>query len=267
MEYRRKKDALPAQTAEVLNVVEALFEKTVLGVYLYGSAVLGGLHPDSDVDILILTDGEMSDCVRKEFTDQLLKISGLVGDRTKRPLEVTVFNQKEIAPWRFPPKYEYMYGEWLRDEIQAGKLPCPRHDPDAAILLWQARMHSVPLKGEKAHFYIPDICIQDIGEAIRLSLPGLLSNLKEDTRNVLLTLSRMWFTLEEKAVCPKDAAADWAGSRLPCGLAQLMKTAGNAYLGIADDCKMGMESQVTELAEYLAVKIENCLKEAGFDFV
>ena len=32
MEYRRKKDALPAQTAEVLDVVEALFEKAVLGV-------------------------------------------------------------------------------------------------------------------------------------------------------------------------------------------------------------------------------------------
>ena len=34
-----------------------------------------------------------------------------------RPLEVTVINQKDVVPWKFPPKHEFMYGEWLREQF------------------------------------------------------------------------------------------------------------------------------------------------------
>ncbi len=37
-----------------------------------------------------------------------------------RPLEVTVINQKDIVPWHFP-KYEFMYGEWLREQFEKEK--------------------------------------------------------------------------------------------------------------------------------------------------
>lgn len=49
--------------------------------------------------------------------------SGAVGNPEKRPIEITVVNQNDILPWRFPPKCEYMYGEWLRDEMEAGAFP------------------------------------------------------------------------------------------------------------------------------------------------
>ncbi len=35
-----------------------------------------------------------------------------------RSLEVTVVNRNNVVPWRYPPRYEFMYGEWLREEFE-----------------------------------------------------------------------------------------------------------------------------------------------------
>ena len=43
---------IPAQAGQVLETVKPLFGGSLLGFYLYGSATCGGLHPDSDVDLL-----------------------------------------------------------------------------------------------------------------------------------------------------------------------------------------------------------------------
>ena len=76
---------------------------------------MNGLRPDSDIDILIITKQELSNSIRADLTKQLLKISGSVGCIEKRPLEVTIINQSDIVPLQFPPKCQYMYGEWLRE--------------------------------------------------------------------------------------------------------------------------------------------------------
>ena len=42
-----------------------------------------------------------------------------------------------------------------------------------------------------------------------------MADLEGDVRNVLLTLARVWFTLETGTIASKDVAADWAITRLP----------------------------------------------------
>ena len=76
-----------------------------------------------------------------------MKISGSVGCIEKRPLEVTIINQSDIVPLQFPPKCQYMYGEWLRGEMEAGEYPQACNDPDIMILLWQARKNSITFEG------------------------------------------------------------------------------------------------------------------------
>lgn len=61
-------------------------------------------------------------------------------------------------------------------------------------------------------------------------IDGLLADLGPDTRNVLLTLARIWFTVETGSVTSKDAAATWAGERLPPQLAPALAHARWLYL-------------------------------------
>ena len=102
-----------------------------------------------------------------------------------------------------------------RGEMEAGEYPQACNDPDIMILLWQARKNSITLKGAESKELIPAIPFHEIKKAIRFSLPGLISSFKGDERNVLLTLSRMWFTLVTEEITTKDVAAKWVILKLP----------------------------------------------------
>lgn len=248
------------QIIQTIQIAKNLLSENILGIYLYGSAVLGGLHPNSDIDLLIVTDQSLSQNARKQLTSGLLTVSGRVGNTDKRPLEVTVVNQKDIVPWQFPPKYDYLYGEWLRDKLEVGMLPEACYDFDFTILLWQARQHSEVLYGKPAEALIPPISKEDVRKAIAYSLPGLLKYLKGDERNVLLTLARMWFTLATEKICPKDEAARWAMERMPEPLSETLKKAEKGYLGEYDDRWDNLEQELSELAAFMKEQIMN---EAG----
>ncbi len=114
--------------------------------------------------------------------------------------------------------------------------------------LWQARKYSNVLKGVEAKKLIPCISIEDIRKAIQYSLPGLIASLKGDERNVLLTLSRMWFTLETGEICTKDIAAEWVYSKLPKDMSPLLEIAKEAYLGNLQDDWGASENKTILLA-------------------
>lgn len=248
------------QVAQVISVAEKLFHNQILGIYLYGSATMGGLHPDSDIDILIITTQEMRDFTREILTKQLLNISGSAGCHTKRPLEVTVINQNDIVPWHFPPKCEYMYGEWLREEMEEGKIPQSCHDPDIAILLWQVRKSSVALKGAESKKMIPLVPFHEIKRAIQSSLPCLIDSFEGDERNVLLTLARMWYSLETGEITSKDAAAEWVLTKLPEEFFPLLQTAKEAYLGNLSDEWENTGNKAIAFVEFMKQQIEELLR-------
>ena len=59
----------------------------------------------------------------------------------------------------------------------------------------------------------------------------LLADLDDDTRNVVLTLARIWTTLGTGEFRSKDAAADWALERLPEEHRAVLARARAIYLG------------------------------------
>lgn len=256
MEYQMDKKALRGQVTQVISIAESLFHNQILGIYLYGSATMGGLRPDSDIDILIIITQDMSSHIRDNLTKQLLTVSGSVGCVEKRPLEVTVISHNNIVPWNFPPKCEYMYGEWLREEMEAGKSPQPCYDPDIAILLWQARKTSVTLRGIKSTKLLPSISFHEIKQAIQSSLSALISSFEGDERNVLLTLSRMWYTLETEEIASKDIAAEWVLPQLPETLSAPLKIAKEAYLGNLSDEWKNTNKNTLALIEFIKCRIE-----------
>ena len=105
----------------------------VRGVYLYGSAVSGGLRPDSDVDILLLTERSLSGSERASLTELLMRVSAWKGHAETvpdaaegRPLELTSIVVDDRGQWPDPPAHDFQFGEWLRAEILTGREWSPR---------------------------------------------------------------------------------------------------------------------------------------------
>jgi predicted nucleotidyltransferase len=212
----RQGDPLDAQTAAVVEVLRDRLADGLLAVYRFGSAETSGLRPDSDVDLIAVTNRHLNADEVRAVVAGILPISGRESRPASwRPIELTVVARAEIDPWRMPPRQELQYGEWWRPELVAGERPWPVESADLAVMLAMARLHGRSLVGPPPSDVLPEVPAGDLRRAMRDSLRDLLADLDDDTRNVLLTLARMWTTAATGAFVSKDEAADWVIERLP----------------------------------------------------
>lgn len=128
---------------------------------------------------------------------------------------------------------------------------------DNAVLLSQNRIRILHPTEERfvIEEIIPPIPFSEIRRAIRETLPNLLASSKGDERNVLLTFSRMWYTVATRELTSKDVAALWAESRVPEPFATLLAKARNAYLGNVVDDLTNVEPEVSQLCGILQDQI------------
>jgi predicted nucleotidyltransferase len=245
-----------AQADALLGVLErALPARVVLAVYLYGSAVAGGLRPDSDLDLLAITRRRLHDNEKRGLVGGIVPISQRgVRPPGWRPLELTVAVLDEVRPWRYPPRIDFQYGEWLREDlVRATPAPLPAADPDLAIQLTMVRSTGRALRGPAPTDLLDAVPHDDLVRATTDELPTLLADLESDTRNVLLTLARMWTSAASGAVLSKDAAATWALARLPAALRPVLAKARVGYLAGLEDA--WDQPSVRSVADHMAGEI------------
>lgn len=251
---------LPAEVPRVLAVLDRTLGDNLVAAYLFGSCVAGGLRPQSDLDLLVAVDRPVVGAARLALVGALLRMSGrhaVFGP--SRPLEVSVVVVHEVRPWRFPPRCDLIFGEWLRDDLEAGRIAPSAPSPDLAILLSTLLEHHRLLAGRPAAQVFDPVPAGDLRRAIADCLPSLLGNLRGDERNVILTLARMWVTLATGTIVPKDAAAAWVLARLPAALAPVLELARAAYLGERDDDWSVRGTEVDAFASHAAGAVASLL--------
>ena len=198
-------------------IERSLPPNAIVAIYLYGSAVAGGLRPDSDLDFALVTARRLTVPEKERLFGAIRPLSRRSlrpGDW--RPLEVTVLALPDVRPWRYPPHIDAQYGEWLTDvelsdQVERG----PVASPDAAVLITMLRQASHAYLGPPSEDVLTPVPFDDLVRATLDAIPILLTDIEDDTRNVLLTLARMWATIATREIRSKDDAAEWAGERLP----------------------------------------------------
>jgi streptomycin 3"-adenylyltransferase len=231
-------DHLAAQANAAVAVLgRTLPADLVLGVYLYGSAVTEGLRTDSDLDLFGVLARPLTEDEKRTLVEGLVPISWRrERPAAWRPLELTLVVRDDVNPWRYPPRFDFQYGEWLREKLVAGNLaPWPHANPDLAIQVTMVRSTGRALVGPPPAELLAPVPREDVVHAILDELPSLLEDLGSDTRNVLLTLARMWTTIASGEVRSKDAAARWALARLPASHRPPLAQARAAYVGSVED--------------------------------
>ena len=240
-----------------MEAVEGVLGDQLVAVYLYGSAVVGGLRPASDLDLFAVVSRPTSYAERRDLASTLIPISRReVRPPAWRPLELTVVATPDLVPWRFPPRTDFQYGEWLRDEFERGEVDPDKPDnPDLALVIEMVRRNGRRLVGPPADELLPPVPEDDLRAALVGVVPDLMADLDPDTANVLLTLARVWHTLESGEFTSKDAAADWAITRLGSTGSRPLVKARDTYLGAATDGSWDVHA-VHELADRLVAEIQ-----------
>jgi predicted nucleotidyltransferase len=241
------------QLDRVVELVGDVLGPDLVGAYLVGSAVLGGLKPESDLDVLAVTRRRTTRDQRRRLVERLLASSGQGG---RRRIELTVVVESEVNPWRYPPRMDFQYGDWLRAQFEAGDPePWPTTNPDLASLITMALLANRPLLGPPPADVFDPVPHDDLIRAITGELGALLDDLDSDTRNVILTLARIWSTVETGAVRSKDAAADWALARLPEEQRAVLARARAIYVGEEEERWDDLRPRIRLHAEHVVARI------------
>jgi streptomycin 3"-adenylyltransferase len=246
------------QLDRVVAIVRDVLGADIVGAYLFGSAALGGLRPRSDLDVLVVSSRRTTRAEKLRLVERLLAISGRRTARGRwRRIELTIVVESEIKPWRYPPTIDFLYGDWLRAELERGEVePSPtRIKPDVAPLITMALLADEPLIGPPPADVFDPVPQDDLVRAIVGDIGSLLDELDSDTANVVLTLARIWSTVADGAIRPKDVAADWALSRLPEEHRAVLARARAIYLGEEEERWDDLEREVRPHADYVVGQI------------
>jgi streptomycin 3"-adenylyltransferase len=104
---------------------------------------------------------------------------------------------------------------------------------------------------------------EDLVRAMLDSLDPLRGDLEGDTRNVVLTLARIWTSLGTGAIMPKHVAAEWVIRWLPEAERPVLERARAAYLAGEPGTWGDLEDRVTAFAEYAVARIHRLGSSRG----
>jgi predicted nucleotidyltransferase len=239
------------QLDAVVSLVRKAFGRDLVAAYLFGSATTGGLRPRSDLDVFAVAARSATDAQRRRL------VEGLLASRGPRALELTIVVESEIRPWRYPPRRDFQYGEWLRPELEGGgEPPRPTADPDLAPLIRMTLLGGVPLIGPPPADTFDPVPEDDFLRAMAACVDDVLRGLDEETTNMVLTLARAWSSIETGQIRTKDDAAAWALDRLPEEHRTVLLHARAVYLGEAEERWDELRPRVRPHANHVAARIE-----------
>lgn len=249
--------AIEEQVQHCLQCLDELLGAELLGVYLYGSSIVGGLQRYSDVDLFAVSGRPLTLKEKAILEGRLLSISGLYRSTERRPIELTIVVKSEVNPWRYPPSFDFQYGEWLRDEFEAGRVePWPEGaKPDLALMITQIHLASRTLRGGEPDRLLPHVPYKDFITALAEELDGLRKEVSSDTRNVLLTLARIWRTAATDSISSKQKAAEWAGQELPENYKTIMLRALTAARGEQEEVWSDVSDSIPACADFMIDEI------------
>ena len=244
------------QLDQAVALIREVLGDELVGLYLFGSAVLGGLTPTSDLDLLAVVRRPTTPDERRRLAERLLALS-----KRPRHLELTLVVQSDVRPWRYPPRMDFQYGDWLRDEFERGEIPPRVPNPDLAALITMTVLYGRSLAGPPPREVFAPVPHGDLVRAGVDEIDGILAGLEGDTRNMFLTLARIWSTAETGEIRPKDAAADWAIGRLPEAHRPVLERARDGYR--SGDYGTWDDLDVRACADYLVGKVRRSRRRRG----
>ena len=201
---------------ELLSGARALLGPRFIGLYLDGSLAIGDFEPDkSDVDFVVVTDGELS----PEMFVALKTMHGRIAtgpSKWAKELEGSYIPRRALRHDLRPDAHPY---------IDRGSALAMVHQESGYWVIHRhiLREHGVVLAGPLPRTLIDPVQPAELREAVRgilrewwrpmLTEGPLLQNSFYRCYAVL-TMSRMLYTMRHGAIVPKRIAAGWAQEAL-----------------------------------------------------
>jgi predicted nucleotidyltransferase len=247
------------QVELILTGLHEVLGENFVGAYLHGSSVLGGLEPRSDLDIIGVIVRRATLGEKRELVDLLMKLSGRVGSvGAPHPVELDLVVKSEIRPWHHPAPVDFHYDELIREELASGKIDLTTaiKERGFAPLVRMARSAGASLYGPPPTAVFDPVPTADYHDAILKDIEEVERWIIVDTRNVVLTLARVWAGLCTDDLHSKETCVSWALPRLSQPHGGVLKRALAIYRCEAEEYWDDLRPQVQTYADFVVAEVK-----------
>ncbi len=243
--------AVNAVLHELLAGVQAILGNHFIGMYLYGSLTSGDFDQDSDVDVVVVTDDEISGDLFSALQDMHLHIA-TIDSWCATQLEGSYIPRHALR--RYDPNHA------LHPHIDRGRgesLRMMQHDSDWVIQRHILREQGVVVVGPALQTLIDPVQPNDLRRAVLEILRGWWAPMLHDPAQLhsrgyqsyaVLTICRMLYTLEHGAIISKPVAARWAQETLDERWVSLIE---RAWLGRHDPLSKAQSDDVNGTLDFI----------------
>ncbi len=202
---------------EILENVQEILGKHFVGMYLFGSLTSGDFDQDSDIDVLVVIDRELTDMVIVELQamhQQLASRDSLWAIQ----LEISYIPQVNLK------RYDPAHANHLHLDRGSGEvLHWKQHGSDWIVQRYALRTRGIVVKGPALEPMIEPVSADDLRQAMRVLMTVWAVQLPKEPEWIrqrggqsytVLSMCRILYTLEYGDIISKPAAARWVQETL-----------------------------------------------------
>lgn len=238
------------------NMCGRIFGGGLTGVYLHGSLAMGCFNPDkSDIDIIVVVDGEVSGAQKLDFMGGLVKLNEKA---PPKGMEVSVVKRKYCKPFVYPTPFELhfsnahlrRYNDDPEDYVRSMK----GEDRDLAAHFTVINRYGIALCGEKIPDVFGEVPKAAYADSIRLDVENAVWDISEEPVYIILNLCRVLAFLKDGLCLSKARGGEWGISHLPEEYRDIARRALDSYLSEAE---MNLERESAQsFAKYMTGEIQ-----------
>jgi hypothetical protein len=213
---------------ELLERVQTILGEHFIGAYLFGSLAGGDFDQDSDIDVVVVTDDEISSALFSALQAMHARIAASDSSWATQ-LEVSYIPRHALRG--------YEAANALHPHIDRGRgesLRMMQHDSDWVVQRYTLRERGVTLAGPAPQALIEPVSSNDLQQAMLAILRGWWAPMLNDPAHLnrrgyqsyaVLSMCRILYTLQYGTVVSKPVAARWAQEILGEGWIPLIERA------------------------------------------
>ena len=238
----------------------ALLADNLVGIYLHGSLAMACFNPQrSDLDLLVITHTRIPAVIKRQLAKLHLNASN-----APHPIEISYLPHSDLAPWRYPPPFDFHYSEtWrtqteqaLQDELWPPADERPRHDPDLAAHVTITKARGICLVGAPIAQIFPDVPKADYLASILGDIQDAFDSILDNPVYAILNACRVDAFLQAGLICSKQEGGEWTLATAPLEVQPAIVTALAFYAGGQTDTQFdpaALAAFVTYMRQRLAI--------------
>lgn len=246
---------LKAITEAFVTASREILGENLVGIYLHGSAVMGCFNEKkSDIDLLVVVDGELPDEVKKRYLDMVVRLNG---DAPEKGIEMSVVRKDVCRPFVYPTPFELHFSvshlEWYRENPADYIAKMKGVDRDLAAHFTVICHRGKCLYGKGIQDVFGKVDRQYYLDSILSDIEDAEKDIMENPVYIVLNLCRVLACKREGAILSKKEGGEWGLKALPGRYHGLISQALREYR--TGEGKGWDEAEAQEYASYMAEQI------------